>query len=72
MASGQSDGDKPPGSHCRDSASLPAARLRAIEGISVKSKLLNDHAGQRTFVMVLERGDTVMEPLLEVPTYWLS
>jgi hypothetical protein len=31
----------------------------------VKSKLLNDEAGQRTFVMVFERGDTVMEPLLE-------
>jgi hypothetical protein len=47
-------------------------RLTAIAGISVKSKLLNDQAGQRTFVIVFERGDTVMETLLEVPTYWLS
>jgi hypothetical protein len=30
----------------------------------VKSKLLNDEAGQRTFVMVFEGGDTVTEPLL--------
>jgi hypothetical protein len=31
----------------------------------VKSKLLNDQAGQRAFVMVSERGDTVMDPLVE-------
>jgi hypothetical protein len=31
----------------------------------VKSKLLNDQAGQRTFVIVFERGETVMGPLLE-------
>jgi predicted DNA-binding protein with PD1-like motif len=29
----------------------------------MKSKLLDEHAGERTFALVFETGDTVMEPL---------
>ena len=30
----------------------------------MKTKLLHEHQGERTFAVVFERGDTVMEPLL--------